>query len=188
MKRAVTAVLPVLLLAGCLGTAPKAPVNWTIEPKAASVFSAAAAKWGTVRLASVSVRAPYDGQRLAVLRADGSIAFDAFNTFAAAPAALMRGAARDVVEGSGLFARVVQATSSAAAPHALEIGVTRLALDCRTEGARRAVCELTVLLLNGREVVGAARGSGDMPAGTGNYSEAFSAAFTAALSEALGRL
>ena len=88
MKRAVTAVLPVLLLAGCMGTAPKAPVNWTIEPKAASVFSAAAAKWGTVRLASVSVRAPYDGQRLAVLRADGSIAFDAFNTFAAAPAAL----------------------------------------------------------------------------------------------------
>lgn len=171
-----------------MSAAPKAPANWTIEPRAASVFSAAAAKWGTVRLASVSVRAPYDGQRLAVLRADGSIAFDAFNTFAAAPAALLRGAARDIAEGSGLFTRVVPATSSAAAPHSLEIGVTRLALDCRTEGARRAMCEITVLLLSGRDIVGAARGVGEMPAGAGNYSEAFSAAFTAALSEALGKL
>ncbi len=188
MKLTVSAVISAVLLGGCLSSAPKAPVNWTIEPKASTTFQAASAKWGAARLAQVSVRAPYDGQRLAVLRPNGSIAFDSFNVFAAAPAALMRGAARDVAEGSGLFERVVQASSSAAAPYALEVGVTRLALDCRTEGVRRAVCELTVLLLNGREVVGSSRGEGSQPVGGGDFSAAFSRAFTAALSDALAKL
>lgn len=188
MKLAIFILLSVSLLGGCISSAPKAPINWTIEPKATTVAQAVQPKWGLTRLSQVSVRAPYDGQKLAVLRKNGSIAFDFYNVFAASPAALMRGAARDVAEGSGLFARVVQASSSAVAPYTLEVSVTRLALDCRTEGARRATCELSVLLLDGREIVGTARGEGAVSVSGGDFSAAFSLAFTTALSEALKKL
>ena len=175
-------------LAGCLSSAPKAPVNWTIEPVAATVPRVQAQKYGAVRVAQVSVRAPYDGLRLAVLRRDGSVAFDSFNSFASSPSALLRGAAQDVAEASGLFKEVVHQSSSAAAPHVLEVTVTRLALDCRVEGARVATVELTVCLVGGREVVGTARGAGTTPAGSGDYTAAFSSAFTSAMSDALRKL
>ncbi|MGN0854350.1 MAG: hypothetical protein ACI4R9_02380 [Kiritimatiellia bacterium] len=188
MKRATFILSMVLLLGGCLSSAPKAPVNWTIEARATQLTPAPQPKWGAVRLAQVAVRAPYDGQKLAVLRPNGSIAFDSFNTFAAAPAALLRGAAHDVAEGSALFTRVLHASSSAAAPYALEVAVTQLALDCRREKMREARCELTVLLLRGREVVGSARGAASRPMVMGDFSAAFSMAFTSALADALNGL
>lgn len=176
------------LVAGCLGSAPQAPVNWTIETEAKSVAKAAEAKFGVVRVSQVVVRAPYDGVRLAVLRRDGSIAFDPFNAFASTPSLLLKGAACDVVAGSGLFSGVVAAGSSASAANALEITVTRLALDCKVDGARNAVVEVSATLLAGREVASVAKGAGSMPSGDGDYSAAFSAAFTKALSEALLKL
>ena len=90
------ALCAVLALTGCLSSAPKAPVNWTVEPSAAAVPRVQSQKYGTVRVAQVAVRAPYDGLRLAVLRRDGSVAFDPFNSFASSPSALLRGAAQDV--------------------------------------------------------------------------------------------
>lgn len=188
MKRVAFILLSVSFLGGCLSSAPKAPVNWTIEAKATHQTPAPQAKWGPVRIAQVTVRAPYDGQKLAVLRKNGSIAFDAFNAFAAAPSALLRGAARDVAENSALFARVLHASSSAATPYALEISVTRLALDCRKEDRREARCELTALLLKGREIVGIAHGEASRPMGAGDFSASFSMAFTSALSSALNQL
>lgn len=188
MKFAFFILLSAAFLGGCLSSAPPAPTNWTIAPEAAAVSAAAQPKWGTARLALVTVRAPYDGQKLAVLRKNGSLAFDSFNLFAAAPAALLRGAARDVAARSGLFARVVPAASAAAAPYALEVSVTRLALDCRTEGVRNAVCELSLTLLNGREIVGVASGEGTSSVHNGDFSAAFSTAFTTALSGALKNL
>ena len=173
------------LVAGCLGSAPKAPVNWTIEPKATTVFRASNPKYGVVRVAQVSVRAPYDGANLAVLRKDGSIAFDPFNAFASHPAAILRGVTCDVVDASGLFARVVPSASGAAAKESLEVTVTRLALDCRTEGVRTASVAVSVTLLSGRDVVAMKSGEGTMPAGDGNYSAAFSSAYTAALAAAM---
>jgi len=182
------ALCAVPAIAGCLSGAPKASVNWTVEPSASAVARAQAPKYGAVRVAQVQVRAPYDGLRLAVLRRDGSVAFDAFNSFAASPSALLRGAAQDVAEASGVFGCVLHQTSSAAAPHVLEVTVTRLALDCRVEGARIATVELAATLVGGRDVVGVARGAGTFPAGSGDYTAAFSAAFSAAMSEALGKL
>ena len=176
------------LLAGCLGSAPQAPVNWTIETEATSVTRATAAKFGVVRVSQVVVRAPYDGVRLAVLRRDGSIAFDPFNAFASTPSLLLKGAACDVVAGSGLFSGVLAAGSSASAANSLEITVTRLALDCKVDGARNAVVEVSAVLLAGREIVAVVKGAGSMPSGDGNYSAAFSSAFTKALSEALQKL
>lgn len=174
-----------VLLAGCLGSAPQAPTHWTINPSTTAVSRAAAPKYGIVRLAQVNVRPPYDGTKLAVLRPDGSLAFDAFNGFAAAPAPVLRGVAQDVIDASGLFERSIHPTSAAAAPYSLEVVVTRLALDCGAEGRRLAVADLSVLLLKGREIVGTAKGSGSSATADGDYTEAFSKACTSALAEAL---
>ena len=177
-------------LSGCFGgAAPKAPAHWTVEPQAASVERSVAPRRAAVRVAGVTVRAPYDGMRLAVMRRGGSLASDPCNSFAASPAAILRGAAQDVVEASGVFAGVVAANSSASVPLALEVTVRRLALDCRVEGARSALVELTAVLVGGgREVVATARGEASIPAISGDYSAAFSSAFSSALAEALKRL
>ena len=175
------AVLP--LVAGCLGTAPKAPKNWTVEWAGPAAKSAAEAPDGapSVKLLQLDVLAPYSGNRLAVLRADGSIAFDSFNSFAAQPASLLKGAAYDVVESCGAFSRVVRPNSSAASDLAMEIVVTRLALDCRAEGRRDASVALAVALVGGRSVVSTARGEASAPVGEGDFSAAFSKAFEEAL-------
>ena len=141
-----------LVLAGCLGAPPKPPVNWTIE-----VASGA-------RVASVAVCAPYGGQRLAVLRHDGSIAFDPCNSFAAAPAAILRDA---IASRRGEGALVVR----------------RLALDCRAQGQRDAVVELEIAL---GERIG--RGASAEPTADGNYTAAFSSAFEKAYAQALKEL
>ncbi len=177
-------------LTGCLGSAPKAPAYWLFgsAPLPARAPAVAPPSFGMVRVAQLNVLAPYDGMRLAVLRDGGEVAFDACNSFAAAPSALLRGSALETVAASGRFAGAVHATSSAVAPYALETTVTRLALDCRTEGARRATAEVSVTLLKGREIVSVARGFGAQPAATGEFGVAFSVAFTSALLEALDRL
>jgi len=176
------------LIAGCLSSAPQAPDFWTIDFTRSAKVDGSAKRFGeSVRIASVDVRAPYAGNRLAVLRPDGSIAFDSFNSFAGSPALLMRGAARDVIESSGMFGSVLASSSSARAQYAIEIAVTQLALDCRTEGRRTAKVAFALVLLNGREVVASVRGAGAEEAGD-DYSAAFSTAFARAMQDALGKL
>lgn len=179
------ALLP--MLAGCLGPAPKAPANWIVEwtgpvsaeapepPKDAP----------TAKLLNLEVLAPYNGTRIAVLRGDGTLAFDSFNSFAAQPSSLLKGAAYDTIERSGVFSRTVRPGSSASADYALEISVTRLALDCRSEGRLNASVALSVALVGGRSVVSTARGEASVPAEGGNFSAAFSKAFEEALLEAV---
>ena len=177
-------------LAGCLSAPPPVPEHWTIEfarPESAEAPAPAELAFGAVRVVSVDVRAPYNGQRLVVLRPDGSVAFDAFNGFAAPPAALLKGAAVDVIESTGVFSRVLSSSSSASGAYAVELTVTRLALDCRTPGSRAAVVALKATLLNGRDVVGVSPGEAAVPVEDGNFSQAFSRAFTAALAEAAAK-
>ena len=143
-------IIAAMGLAGCLSTPPAAPTCWTIEYP-----PAAGAQRGRV---SLNVRAPFDGTQLAILRADGSLAFDAYNTFAARPKLLLKAAAED----AGLVG---------------EIEVTRLALDCRQKGVRSAVVELT-LYREGK----LARASGSAAVSSpADFSAAFSAAFAAAV-------
>lgn len=134
----------------------------------------------------VDVRAPFNGARLAVLRADGSIAFDSYNSFAAQPAAILRGAAMDVMESSAAFEKVVSGSSSASAPLAAEITLNRLALDCRTEGHRDASVSLSLVLVGNRTVLASSSAEAAEPVGGGDYSAAFSRAFSRALSTAIG--
>ena len=147
-----TALLFVPVLAGCLGSAPKPPVNWTIdiEPDAKVSFAA--------------VCAPYGSQRIAVLRPDGSIAFDSRNAFAAAPGSIIKDAVVGRKGEGSLFVR-------------------KLALDCRAEGRRDAVVSLEIAF---GDRVG--KGDATEPTADGNYSAAFSRAFSRAYADAIEEL
>jgi len=186
MKTYFILLLP--LIAGCLSSAPKAPTNWTLDlARSSSDVTREECGKESVRIASVDIRAPYAGQRLAVLRPDGSLAFDAFNSFAGSPAMLMRGTAVDAVDASGRFGRVVPSGSAAKTRYSIEIVVTQLALDCREEGKRAAKVAFRLVLLDGREVCAIVRGTGSAAAGD-DYSAAFSTAFARAMQDALSKL
>ena len=147
-----TALLVVPVLAGCLGSAPKPPVNWTIDIES------------DAKVAFAAVCAPYGGQRIAVLRPDGSIAFDPCNAFAAAPGSIIKDAVVGRKGEGSLFVR-------------------KLALDCRAEGRRDAVVSLEIV--SGDRV---GKGEATELTSDGNYSAAFSRAFSRAYANAIEEL
>lgn len=136
-------------LAGCLGSAPKPPVNWNIEVES------------DAKVAFATVCAPYGGQRIAVLRPDGSIAFDPFNSFAAPPGSILKDALVARGGNGALFVR-------------------RLALDCRRQNMRNAVVDLEIT-----DGTRTAKGSASAPTADGNFTAAFSSAFESAYSKAM---
>ena len=188
MKIRFLQVFAPLLCAGCISSAPEEPRNWLIGPARVAESAAAEPKWESARISRIDVCAPYDDRRLAVLRRDGSIAFDPFNAFAAAPSALLKEAAFETLSRSGHAKASVGARSAAAASRSIEITVTRLALDCRAEGRRDATVSLSAALVSGRDLVSFARAEASAPTDGGDFTAAYSEAFCRALSDALGRL
>lgn len=182
------------LLSGCISSSAPQVSTWTVEfagdreSASSATSSGEGAPHGVVRVSQVSVRAPYDVKPIAVLRADGSVAFDPYNQFAALPSALLRGAVQDALQSRGRFAAAVSSLSRLSAELAAEVTVTRLALDCRGQGARRAVVELEVVLLKDRALYASSRGVGEADASGGDYSQAFSQAFSRAAADAMERL
>lgn len=186
MKKILSAfLLPVL--AGCLTSTPPSVSYWPLEYRSAAK-SAAAAKYDVARVSQVLVRTPYNSEGITVLRANGSLAFDSYNAFAAQPSALLKGVLMECLQTSGLFKSVVNASSSVHSSVNVELFVTRLALDCRTEGSRRAVAEVLVRVIGESGDMKIAKGAGEVDAADGNYGAAFSKAVTAALDAALGEL
>ena len=182
----------VLLLAsavsGCFTARPPEVRDWAVEFLGRSK-AAAKSKFGVVRVSQVSVRAPYDVRGLQVMRADGSLAQDPYNRFAAAPSQLLKGPVLDAFEVSGAFEGVVGQASSAAVSVVAEVSVSRFALDCRADGARTAVVALTVLVLDrDRKIAALVRGDGKADAADGDYAKAFSEAFSAAMESAARQL
>ena len=189
-KRMLLALGLAPVLSGCLGSAPKPAVNWTMEFERPAIASPGGEVLtsGPVRLAQVNVRAPYNGARLAVLRADGSVAFDNYNQFAAPPPQLVRNAVEDALECSGRFPGVINAGSSVSTPYVVEAAVTRLALDCRREGRRETVAEVELMLICDHKRVSVARAGRSVPVTGGNFTEAFSEALGAATTDAIRQL
>ena len=182
-KRLVLGAALMLLAAGCLTSAPPQPKSWMIsaERKPAADVSVSRA----ARLGSLSVAAPYDRPALAVKRADGSIAFDAYNVFATSPSALLRAPFAALMEADGRFGRILPVSSSARADSTLEAVVTDLSLDCREENQRVARVAISLAVIENREVKMFLDGEGTADASSGDYSAAFSEAFGKAVAAAL---
>ena len=68
------------------------------------------------------------------------------------------------------------------------MAVTRLALDCREDGVRRAVAALSIRLVRAHGIVAYVAGYGSADATGRDFSAAFSAAVTSAFSDALNKL
>lgn len=187
--RKVFAVLPLMsVLAGCFTSRPPEIRDWTVEFcwRAKPV---AQPKFGVVRVSQVTVRAPYDARGFQVLRADGSLAQDPYNRFAASPSQLLKGPVLDAFEAAGVFEGVVGQGSAAAVSSVAEVSVSRFALDCRTNGVRMAEVALTVLVLDrDRKIAALVRGDGKADAADGDYAKAFSEAFSAAINSAAKQL
>lgn len=175
------------VFAGCFTTKTPPVSYWPIAYKG-SVTSAAAPKYGVMRVLPIVVRAPYGGQGLTVLRGGGSVAFDRLNEFAAPPSQLARNVLTDGLSASGLCKDIVETSSIATSDVSVEVVVDRLALDCRLEGARVAVAEVTLRVLSGHAVMSSVRGSGASDAAGGDFGEAFSSALSAAFAMAFEQL
>jgi ABC-type uncharacterized transport system auxiliary subunit len=137
------------------------------------------------RLGSITVAAPYDKSALAVKRADGSVAFDSYNVFASAPSALLRTPLAVLLENDGRFGRILSSVSTARSNYTLEAVVTDLSLDCTAGDRRVAKVSISIAVIENREIKMFLDGSGSADAASGDYSEAFSAAFSQAVSDAL---
>ena len=172
--------------AGCMTSSVQPPAEWNIESVSSVVPMRMKAVYGVAKLMLVEVRAPYAVREVAVLRADGSVAFDPCNSYAAAPVQLAKWVAAESLAASGLFEDVVTAGSSADAE--VEVSMKRLALDCREPGSCRAVSEVSLRLVRSHAIVAHADGAGMADASGRDFSAAFSKAVTAAFADALGRL
>ena len=174
--------------AGCFTSRPPEVRDWSVEFRK-TAKSAAKSKFGVVRVSQVCVRAPYDAHSIQVMRADGSLAQDPYNRFAAAPSQLLKGPVVDALGASGVFDEVVGPASSAAVSVIAEVTVSRLALDCKKDGSRRADVALSVLVLNhDRSIATHVLGDGAADAADGDYAKAFSEAFSAAIESASRQL
>lgn len=179
------ALVPVLT--GCLSAAAPSVSKWIVGYDGVGM-APVSPKYGVIRVSQVVVRPPYNDISMAVLRANGSMAFDPYNEYAALPAQLFKGLAYDGIAASGAFGAVVGASSSVHAPYSAEVVVVKLALDCRTEGERRAVASVFVRIVKDREIVTVVNGEGAADAADGNYGAAFSKAVSAAFVTALKQL
>ena len=185
MKKLIAlALIPVV--SGCLSASSPKVTQWLLEYKGTK-RAAQPAKYEVGRVSQVLVRSPYNETGIAVLRADGSMAFDPYNEYAANPTALLKGFVYDAMDASGLFGAVVNPSSSVRSSTMVEVLVSRLALDCRKEGERKALASVRVRILVDAEKVLYAQGEGEADAKDGNYGAAFSLALSAALSSAFGQ-
>ena len=182
-----------LLCAGCFTSSAPAPKSWTVEPSAKQPQGQSPEggnpAFVTTRMGGISVCAPYDRTSFVVRRADGSVAFDAYNEFAASPSTLLRSPVMKQLSSDGRFGRVVSPSSVAGADAAVEVLVRDLSIDCRDSGKRTARAAVSVDVVKtgrgARTVALSGDGDSAADASSGDFSMAFSAAFNEALAAAL---
>ena len=184
-KIVVFALLPIL--AGCLSADSPKVTQWLLEYRG-PVKTTRIPKYEVGRVSQILVRSPYNETGIAVFRADGSMAFDPYNEYAANPTALLRGFVLDAMDASGLFGSVVNPSSSVKSSALVEVLIGRLALDCRREGERKAVASVRVRIIADGERALYAKGEGETDAKDGNYGAALSDALSKALNSAFEQL
>ena len=185
MKRLIALALIPVLSGSRSATSPKV-TQWLLEYKGTN-RATQQVKYEVGRVSQVLVRSPYNEVGIAVLRADGSMAFDPYNEYAANPTALLKGFVYDAMDASGLFGAVVNPSSSVRSQALAEVLVSRLALDCRKEGERKAVAAVRVRLIANDGKTLYAQGEGTADAKDGNYGAALSDALSTALNTAFAQ-
>ena len=178
-----TGIISVLVFSGCLTSAPPPPKSWIVSASRKSNSELMIDK--VARLGAITVAAPYDKSALAVKRADGSLAFDAYNVFASSPSALLRAPLAALLEDDGRFGRVLSSVSTARSSSTLEAVVTDLSLDCTAKNGRTAKVSISIAVIENRGIKMFLNGSGSADAASGDYSAAFSEAFSQAVFDAL---
>jgi cholesterol transport system auxiliary component len=161
MTRRAVWMLCTLALAGCGGLLPAAappPLRFTLGP-APDVALAAGPRPTVARTLQVSAPRPapgYDGEQMLYLQAPQTLAPFAFHAWVAPPAQLLAPMMVQALQGSGLFAAVLPASSSGSASWRLESELITLHQDF---SARPSQVQLTlqVRLLDGatRRVIAA---------------------------------
>ena len=175
--------LPLPVLCGCLTSSPPPPKSWVVTASRKANSELMVDK--VARLGNLTVVAPYDRPALVVKRKDGSVAFDAYNVFAASPSALLRAPLAALLEDDGRFGRVLSSVSTVRAGSVLEVVVRDMSLDCKEDGKRIAKVSISIAVIENRGIKAFLDGSGSADAASGDYSAAFSEAFAQAVSEAL---
>ena len=186
VKSMLLAAVPVLLLCGCISQDQPPSKSWLISASRKNVSELNIDK--VSKLGSVTVASPYDRPALAVKRKDGSIAFDAYNVFASSPSALLRAPLAALLEADGRFGRILSSVSTARYGTSFEVVVSDISLDCREEGKRIAMVTLSIAIIENREIKMFLDGKGVADAAKGDYSAAFSEAFSNAVIDALKAL
>lgn len=187
MKKFLSLLL-VPVLSGCLSATSPSVAHWLLEFEGFQTPVVSEARYAAARVSQITVAPPYNSIGLTVLRADGTVAFDAYNEYAAQPSQLLKGVFFEASRRSGLFGSVVGSSSATATTVSLEAVVSRLALDCRKNGERRAVASVLIRIVDRRDVFVSCAGTGEADAADGNYGKALSAAISQALVEALGKV
>jgi len=181
-------IVSLSLLAGCM-TASVPTVSYWYVTSPVDRPLVEKPKYGVVRISQVIVRAPFDSRQIVVRRADGSIAFDAYNNFAALPSQLFKAPVIASIANSGLCTLAVDAASSARTDDVTEAIITDLALTTADDGTLNANVSVIYRLLDQkRDIVSIALGSGIAAVENGSLTHAFSAAFAKASSKALSEL
>lgn len=196
MRRASALGLLLALCCGCFSTSRPDTKSWTVEPAAGMVREnrpeEGTPAFVTTRMGGISVCAPYDRTAFVVRRPDGSVAFDAYNEFAASPSTLLRAPVMSQLAADGRFGRVVAPSSVAGADAAVEVLVRDISLDCRDGSRRTARAAVSVDVVKtgrgARVVALSGDGTSESDASAGDYSTAFSEAFNEALAAALRAL
>lgn len=186
MKSALFCLLA-LSLVGCTTSSSHEVKCWPINPtKVGNTFKPAIA-YNTVRIGSILVVAPYSSDEIVVRRADGSIAKDPYNRFAAGPARLLAPVLKAACDSYGAFAMALPNESMARPDVIIEAVVTDLSLDC-SDGNRNAVVAVTLTLVdnrsNVRQVLEVEKGEARISAADGDYGKAFTTAFDEAVKHA----
>lgn len=175
------------VLSGCLTASTPKVSQWILEYEGAA-RTAQVAKYDVGRVSQVLVRSPYNEVGIAVLKTDGSVAFDPYNEYAANPTAMLKGMVSDAMNASGIFGSVVNASSSVKSSAMVEAFFTRLALDCRKDGLRQASVAVIVRILGPDERAEIAKGEGVADAMDGSFGAALSVAASTALRSAFDQL
>lgn len=195
MRHLLHAMLPSLLfLVGCLSTDAPDVKAWTVDSvpvQDAPVhpMEGEVPLFGATRVGSVVVNAPYDRPQFVLHRADGTVAFDHYNVFAAPPSALLRAPVQNYLRTDGRLGHVVNQGSVVSSDAQVEVQVKDLSLDSRESGQLAACAAVSVDFVRTahgpRTVAFSGNGSAAVDAQDKNFSRAFSQAFSKALDSAV---